>query len=135
MNIKIYIIIERKLMYLNCVDNMELTKYICHRKPERSFFIKGRQFPVCARCTGFYSGLIAYLIVNHFYEHSYDFNMLLISMILMIPVAIDGLTQYFGPRESTNNLRFITGFIGGVGLIIFLKIIMRWIFNVLQILW
>ena len=57
--------------------------------------------------------------------------MLLISIILMIPVAIDGVTQYFGPRESTNNLRFVTGFIGGVGLIIFLKIIIRWILNVL----
>ena len=57
--------------------------------------------------------------------------MLFISMILMVPVAIDGLTQYFGPRESTNNLRFITGFIGGLGLIIFLKIIVGWIFNVL----
>ena len=57
--------------------------------------------------------------------------MLFVSMVLMIPVAIDGVTQYFGPRESTNSLRFVTGFIGGVGLIIFLKIIIRWIFNVL----
>ena len=118
-------------MYLNCVDNMEPTKFICHRKPERSFFIKGHQFPVCARCTGFYTGLIVYLIITHFYSHGYDFSILFISMILMIPVAIDGLTQYFGPRESTNSLRFITGFIGGIGLIIFLKIIIRWIFNVL----
>ena len=110
---------------------MNLTKYICHRIPERSFHIKGYQFPVCARCTGFYSGLAVYLILNRFYPHPYDLNMLFISMILMIPVAADGLTQYFGPRESINNLRFITGFIGGVGLIIFLKIIIRWIINVL----
>lgn len=110
---------------------MVLTKYICHRIPERSFFIKGHQFPVCARCTGFYTGLIVYLIVNQFYYHPYDINMLIVSMILMIPAAIDGVTQYFGPRESTNKLRFITGFIGGVGLIIFLKIIIRWIFYVL----
>ncbi|AMD18385.1 hypothetical protein TL18_10425 [Methanobrevibacter sp. YE315] len=110
---------------------MELTKYICHRKPERSFFIKGHQFPVCSRCTGFYTGLIVYLIFSCFYKHSYDINMLLISMILMIPVAVDGLTQYFGPRESTNTIRFITGFVGGIGLIIFLKIVIRWIINVL----
>ncbi|WP_458455996.1 DUF2085 domain-containing protein [Methanobrevibacter sp.] len=110
---------------------MEFTKYICHRKPERSFFIKDHQFPVCARCTGFYTGLIVYLILNSFYEHAYDFNTLFISMILMVPVAIDGLTQYFGPRESTNSIRFVTGFIGGIGLIIFLKIIIRWILNVL----
>ena len=116
---------------LNCVDIMNLTKYICHRIPERSFFIKGHQFPVCARCTGFYTGLAVFLIFDYFYEINCDINTLIISMILMIPVAIDGITQYFGPRESTNNLRFITGFIGGIGLIIFLKIIMRWILNVL----
>ena len=108
-----------------------LTRYICHRIPERSFFIKGHQFPVCARCTGFYTGLIVYLVFNHFFEHDYDINTLIISIILMIPAAIDGLTQYFGPRESTNTLRFITGFIGGLGLIIFLKIIIRGVFNVL----
>ncbi|WP_407376765.1 DUF2085 domain-containing protein [Methanobrevibacter sp.] len=118
-------------MYLNCVDKMQLTKYLCHRIPERSFFIKGHQFPVCARCTGFYTGLAVYLIWNHFYGHAYDINTLILSMILMIPVAADGFTQYFGPRESTNSLRFITGFIGGIGLIIFLKIIFRWILYVL----
>ena len=131
MNTKIYIIIEIILMLANCVIIMNLTKYVCHRIPERSFFIKGHQFPVCARCTGFYTGLIAYLIVNFFYRHPYDVEMLVISIILMVPAAIDGVTQYFGPRESTNNIRFITGFIGGVGLIIFLKIIMRWVLNVL----
>ena len=110
---------------------MELTKYICHRMPERSFFIKGHQFPVCARCTGFYSGLIVYLIYNFFYSHPYYLEMLIISTILMIPVLIDGLTQYFGPRESTNKIRFITGFIGGIGLIIFIKIILRWGLSVL----
>ena len=110
---------------------MEFTKYLCHRIPERSFFINGHQFPVCARCTGFYTGLVVYLVYNFFYTHPYDWNMLFISMILMVPVAIDGFTQYFGPRESTNTLRFATGFIGGVGLIIFLKIIIGWILYVL----
>ena len=110
---------------------MNFTKYLCHRMPERSVFIKGHQFPVCARCTGFYTGLMVYLTVNLFYKHPYDWNMLFISMVLMVPVAIDGFTQYFGPRESTNTLRFITGFIGGIGLIIFLKIIIRWIIYVL----
>lgn len=110
---------------------MNFTRYICHRIPERSFFIKGHQFPVCTRCTGFYAGLVVYLIFRLFYRHPYDLKMLIVSMILMVPVAIDGFTQYFGPRESTNTLRFITGFIGGVGLIIFLKIIIGWIINVL----
>ena len=110
---------------------MDIAKYVCHRKPERSFFIKGHQFPVCARCTGFYTGLAVFLVCNCFFKINYDITTLIMSMILMIPVAIDGITQYFGPRESTNNLRFITGFIGGIGLIIFLKIVIRGILNVL----
>jgi uncharacterized membrane protein len=27
---------------------------VCHQIPERSFFLAGRQLPVCARCTGLY---------------------------------------------------------------------------------
>jgi len=118
-------------MLANCDDRMNITKYICHRIPERSFFIRGHQFPVCARCTGFYTGLAVYLIANHFYPHNYDLNMLIISVILMIPAAIDGGSQYLGFRESTNPLRFITGFIGGLGLIIFIKIMIRWIVYVI----
>ena len=35
---------------------------ICHQLPERSFFIDGRQLPVCARCTGLYvSGAVGFL--------------------------------------------------------------------------
>ena len=39
---------------------------ICHQLPERSFFLDGRQLPVCARCTGLYlsgaAGLLGWLI-------------------------------------------------------------------------
>ena len=35
---------------------------ICHQLPERSFFVDGRQLPVCARCTGLYlSGAAGFL--------------------------------------------------------------------------
>ncbi len=41
---------------------------ICHQLPERSFFLDGRQLPVCARCTGLYlsgaAGLAAWLAVK-----------------------------------------------------------------------
>lgn len=105
---------------------MDYFKLLCHRKPERSFFIQGHQFPVCARCTGFYTGLIVYLIFAHFYPVTYDLNLFILSMILMVPVAIDGFSQLLGFRESNNNLRFLTGFVGGIGLIIFLKTIVKW---------
>ena len=48
---------------------------------------------------------------------------------ILIPVGIDGFTQLLGFRESNNNLRFITGFVGGIGLIIFMKIAVKIFFN------
>jgi uncharacterized membrane protein len=40
--------------------------FICHQRPERSYWIAGEQLPVCARCTGLYvsaaiGGPIAYV--------------------------------------------------------------------------
>lgn len=38
-------------------------RIVCHQLPERSFFIDGRQLPVCARCTGLYlSGVVGMLV-------------------------------------------------------------------------
>ena len=108
---------------------MKYSKILCHRIPERSFHYKNHQFPVCARCTGFYTGLIVFLIYNYFFPVNYTLNLFIISIILLIPVGIDGFTQLLGFRESNNNLRFITGFVGGIGLIIFMKIAVKIFFN------
>ena len=35
---------------------------------------------------------------------------------MLIPAGVDGFTQLMKLRESNNNLRFVTGFIGGIGL-------------------
>jgi uncharacterized membrane protein len=32
------------------------SSWICHQRPERSFFIWATQMPVCARCTAIYAG-------------------------------------------------------------------------------
>jgi uncharacterized membrane protein len=32
---------------------------VCHQLPDRSFFVSGTQWPVCARCTGLYLGGVA----------------------------------------------------------------------------
>jgi uncharacterized membrane protein len=83
----------------------------CHRMPERSFFYKGKQFPICARCTGIYIGYIAIFIFAIFLTYI----PLLWSLALMFPSIIDGLTQAFCNRESNNGLRLITGIMFGVG--------------------
>lgn len=106
---------------------MDYSKLICHRKPERSFFIKGHQFPVCARCTGFYIALITYYIYTYYNYVNYTPQLILIAILLLIPCFIDGTTQFKELRESNNTLRLITGLLGGLGLGIIIKAIKYWI--------
>ena len=107
---------------------MNFVNLICHRKPERSFFIKEHQFPVCARCTGFYTSLIIYFTYTYFFYVDYNPVLLFSAVLMLIPAAIDGLTQLFEYRESNNTLRFITGLIGGLGLGIVIKAIKYFIY-------
>lgn len=41
-------------------------------------------------------------------------------IVFLVPMAIDGTIQFFGLRESTNIIRLLTGFLGGIGVILFL---------------
>ena len=41
-----------------------LCGHICHQKPDRSLYIAGVQFPLCARCTGIYAALIMILFIS-----------------------------------------------------------------------
>ncbi|MBR0471801.1 MAG: DUF2085 domain-containing protein [Methanosphaera sp.] len=100
---------------------MNPLNYLCHRKPERSFFIRGHQFPVCARCTGFYITIIAYTIFAYFVPIIYTPQYVLFGIMLCIPALVDGLTQLLNLRESNNGLRFFTGFFGGIGVMIIVK--------------
>ena len=83
----------------------------CHRMPSRSFFYKKKQFPVCARCTGIYLGFFVMIRLLWFYQIG-----MILSAILILPTLIDGLTQAYLNRESTNFLRFTTGVLAGIGM-------------------
>ncbi len=101
---------------------------ICHRKPDRSFFINGHQFPVCARCTGFYISLICYFIYAYYFFVDYNSGVLIFAITLLIPAFIDGFTQLYMGRESNNKLRFCTGLLGGLGLGILIKALKYFIY-------
>ena len=107
---------------------MSILNIICHRKPERSFFIKGHQFPVCSRCTGFYISLIMYFIYTYYFFVDYNVYVLIFAVLLLVPTAIDGITQLLEYRESNNKLRFITGLLGGLGLGILIKALKYFIY-------
>lgn len=113
------------------MDYGQLFKYICHRKPERSFFIRGHQFPVCARCTGLYTSMFLYIIYAYLVPIHYTITHVIVAVILIIPCFIDGTTQLFEFRESNNTLRFVTGLLAGIGMMIILKIIKLLIMEVI----
>lgn len=83
----------------------------CHCKPERSLFFRGRQFPICARCTGELVGILAGLACCFFFRPP-----VWVCILLMIPMVTDGLIQRLTAYESNNIKRVATGCLFGFGL-------------------
>lgn len=84
----------------------------CHQMPERSFFYKGYQFPVCARCTGVIIGEIIAIIML---ICKIKFN-IVVSTVLLLIMGFDWFIQYIKILQSNNIRRLITGISGGIGL-------------------
>ncbi|MED4779531.1 DUF2085 domain-containing protein [Brevibacillus choshinensis] len=94
---------------------LTLSFFPCHRMKERSFTFSGKQFPVCARCTGILLGFV-FILVLLFIPWRIPFW---IGILLNIPMVIDGYTQLKKWRQSNNSLRFFTGLVSGFGLSVF----------------
>ena len=76
----------------------------------------GYKLPVCARDTGFYGfmligGILMFALNKHKDNEIPPFIWIIVALI---PIGLDGGTQFLGLRESTNLLRFITGGIAGI---------------------
>lgn len=85
----------------------------CHQMPERSFFWKGYQFPICARCLGMLIGYLLGVIIFIFYELP-----IIVVVLFCLTIFTDWFLQYLGVLESTNWRRLITGILGGIGVVI-----------------
>ena len=82
----------------------------CHQMAERSFFYRGYQFPVCARCTGvIIASMLACTIFWFWKLH------MVWCVVLCAIMFLDWLIQRLGIRQSTNGRRFVTGLLGGYG--------------------
>lgn len=92
---------------------------LCHQLPERSYIAGGLQASVCVRDTGIYLGFTAALLLIwllHRGERPSDFPRPHVWIAMGAFVAFmgyDGVTSYAGLRQTTNELRLITGL--GVG--------------------
>lgn len=107
---------------------MKVKLVFCHRLPERTFKIGKRYFPVCARCTGIYIGMIFFLVISLNIILQYGIESLFIGILMSFPAFLDGITQITDKRISNNNLRFITGLFCGIGIILIIQTIIKIIF-------
>lgn len=89
-------------------------RLFCHGIPERCLYIWGVPMPICARCTAIYIGLAASLVVFFLLPRMSEWAARVMLMIAVTPLAIDGFTQLFRLRTSTNPLRVGTGLAAGI---------------------
>ena len=82
---------------------------ICSGYRSRAPVIFGWCFPLCYRCTAF--------IISLIFSELIGVELTVIwTCILLFPMVVDGVFQYFLHRESTTIRRILTGTLAGVGI-------------------
>jgi len=105
---------------------MAVGSAVCHQDPAHSFFVYGRQMPLCARCTGMYLGALLSLAF-HFRQGKLGSlpprKMLIPLELFFLAFALDGMNSLAASLglgwhlyETTNLTRLITG--TGAGLVV-----------------
>jgi uncharacterized membrane protein len=84
----------------------------CHRRPDRCLRFRGQPMPICARCL---SILLGFLFIPPLFLLHPPLPWWW-GVTLQLPMLVDGFTQKWGWRESTNLLRVTTGLLSGLGL-------------------
>lgn len=84
----------------------------CHQLPSRSWFIFGYQVAICQRDVAFYGSFFLGGLLFALHRQLRPLNWRLY-LLFVLPMAVDGLTQLVGLRESTWLLRSITGALFG----------------------
>jgi len=57
--------------------------------------------------------------------HFADIKFILVGLFLGFPAFLDGITQFFMIRESNNRMRLFTGFLGGIGIVVLSKTLVK----------
>ena len=96
--------------------NLGLTIYqsfanLCHQDPDRSFFIAGHKFAVCARCTGLYFGFALAVLVYPLVKSLRSVETPRRTWLFMAaaPMAVDFSLGFLGIWENTHLSRLSTG--------------------------
>lgn len=88
---------------------------LCAQIPSHSFYIFGHQLGMCARNFSIYASMFVGSLIFMLSKRRLPSIPWWLWLLMLLPMAIDGTTQMFGWRESTWELRAITGTLFGLG--------------------
>jgi uncharacterized membrane protein len=89
--------------------------YVCAQIPSHSFYILGHQLGLCARNLSIYTSMFLGCLAFVLSKKRLPGIPWWLWILMILPMAVDGLTQMVGLRESTWELRVITGTLFGLG--------------------
>lgn len=88
---------------------------ICGQIPSHSFYIAGHEVGLCVHCLAIYSALFAGSLLFALNKKRLVGLPWWLLILFALPLAYDGFSQMFGLRESTWEIRLVTGLLFGVG--------------------
>jgi len=89
--------------------------FVCAQVPSHSFYIFGHQVGLCARNLSIYASMFFGSLVFVLSKKRLPGLPWWLWILMLLPMAWDGTTQLFGWRESTWELRLLTGTLFGLG--------------------
>ena len=101
-----------------------LFRMLCHGIERRCLLMFGVPMPICARCTAIYVGMLVAILAFAAFARSHvrfaasERAIRYAMYAAALPMLIDGVTQAAGLRESTNELRIVTGFIAALAFVL-----------------
>ncbi len=99
--------------------------FVCHQISDRTLHIVGHSLPLCARCTGIYSGFLLGIIYHMLIGSRKNsqlppMKILLTSIGFIMLLIADGLAFQLGLWNSTNYMRLLLGLLCGSSISLFL---------------
>lgn len=87
---------------------------VCAQIPSHSFYIFGHQLGMCERNFSIYASMFIGSLIFVLSKKRIPGIPWWLWILMILPMAIDGTTQMFGLRESTWELRVLTGTLFGL---------------------
>ncbi len=87
---------------------------VCAQIPSHSFYVLGHQLGMCARNFSIYSAMFLGSLIFTLSKKRLPGIPWWLWALMILPLAVDGTTQMFGWRESTWELRVLTGTLFGL---------------------